>query len=106
MAVSTEDGSIIASGELGQYPAIHVWSRKSLETISVIRGMHVVGVHLLQFTNDNKFLVTCSLATPAAVIVYDWATSEVVISTSINSSIQEVFLLQEINMIKSGAVKP
>jgi WD40 repeat protein len=41
VAVSTEDGSILASGELGHVPAIHVWSRKSLETINVIKGMHV-----------------------------------------------------------------
>lgn len=47
IAVSTIDGSIIASGELGDKPAIHVWSRKSLETIQVIRGMHAIGVHLL-----------------------------------------------------------
>lgn len=47
IAVSTQDGSIIASGELGATPAIHVWSRKSLESISVIKGMHTQGVHLL-----------------------------------------------------------
>ena len=39
-AVSTEDGSIIASGELGEKPAIHIWSRKSLECITVIKGLH------------------------------------------------------------------
>ncbi len=106
VAVSTEDGSILASGELGHVPAIHVWSRKSLETINVIKGMHVQGVHLLQFSNDNKFLVSCSLATPAAVIVYDWSTAEVVISTSVQSPIQEIFLLQEISQIKQSGQRP
>lgn len=32
VAVSSEDGSYIASAELASSPAIHVWSRKSLET--------------------------------------------------------------------------
>lgn len=46
------------------------------------------------------------MTNPAAVIVFDWSVGEVVISTCINSPIQEIFLLQEINQIKSGGEKP
>jgi hypothetical protein len=50
----------------------------------------------MQFTYDNKYLVTCGLTNPSACIIYDWAASEVVISTSIHSPTQEIFLLQDI----------
>jgi hypothetical protein len=50
----------------------------------------------MQFTNDDKFLVTCGLTLPSACIIYDWAIGQVVISTAIHSPTQEIFLLQEI----------
>lgn len=40
VAVSAEDGTYIASAELASSPAIHIWSRKSLETHSVLKGLH------------------------------------------------------------------
>jgi WD40 repeat protein len=85
IAVSTIDGSLIASGELGDRPEIHVWSRKTLETVRVIRGKHLQGVSLLQFTNDNRYLVSCSLA--RAVIVYDWSSGVVAVSTYLENPI-------------------
>lgn len=96
IAVSTLDGKFMASGELALNPAIHIWNRKTLETLVVIKGLHSQGVHLLQFTNDNKFLVTCGLNNPSAVIIYDWEQSEVVISTSIAAPTQDIFALHEI----------
>jgi hypothetical protein len=40
--------------------------------------------------------VSCGLTNPSACIIYDWALGEVVISTSIHSPTQEIFLLQDI----------
>ena len=96
IAISPLDGLIIATGELAINPAIHIWSRKSLESLAVIKGLHSMGVHMLSFTTDNKYLVTCGLTNPSAVIIYDWSTSEVVISTSIHAPTQEIFTLQDI----------
>ena len=47
----------------------------------------------MQFSTDNKYLVTCSLCVPSAVIVYDWQTGEVVVSTKIDSPAHDIFLL-------------
>jgi hypothetical protein len=55
---------------------------------------------LMQFSTDNKYLVTCSLCVPCAVIVYDWQTGEVVVSTKIDSTAHDIFLLQEINSLR------
>lgn len=34
------DGQYVASGELALNPAIHIWNRKTLESLSVIKGLH------------------------------------------------------------------
>lgn len=95
------DGRFVASGELALNPAIHIWSRRTLESLAVIRGLHSHGVHLLQFTNENKFLVTCGLTNPSAIIIYDWEKNEVVISTSIHAPTQEIFSLFEVSSADS-----
>ena len=40
VAVSTLDGQYIASGELAINPCIHIWSSRTLESLSVIKGLH------------------------------------------------------------------
>lgn len=54
----------------------------------------------MQFTNDDKYLVTCGLNNPSACIIYDWQANEVVISTKVHSPTQEIFVLQEIVKLK------
>ena len=82
--MSNKDGSVIATGELGFHPAVHVWNSRTLESLSVIKGLHTAGVHLLTFTNDDRMLVTCGLTQPSACIIYEWATGEIVISTAVD----------------------
>lgn len=83
-AVSHKDGSILATGELGAVPAVHVWNSRTLESLRVIKGIQSRGVHLLAFANADRMLVTCGLTAPSACIIYEWATGEIVISTAID----------------------
>ena len=62
----------------------------------MIKGIHSKGIHLLAFSQDDRMLVTCGLTKPSACIIYEWATAEIVISTSISSPTQEIFVLPEI----------
>ena len=41
-------------------------------------------------------LVTCGLTSPSACIIFEWITGEIIISTSISSPTQEIFVLPEI----------
>lgn len=86
----------MASGELGSEPAIHVWSSHSLECLKVLKGVHSIGVHLLAFSNDDTMLISCSLNSPSSVIIYSWQSGEAVISTSVDSPTQEIFVLPKI----------
>ena len=90
------DGSLVATGELGTMPAIHVWNSRTLESLQVIKGIHSKGIHLLAFSADDRMIVSCGLTKPSACIIYEWETAEIVISTAISSPTQEIFVLPEI----------
>lgn len=49
----------------------------------------------MAFTQDDKHLVTCGLNMPSAILIYEWQTGEIIISTSINSPTQDIFTLPE-----------
>jgi microtubule-associated protein-like 5 len=84
MAICNLNGDLIATGELSAIkPAIHVWNCRTLQNIQVISGVHQKGIHLLQFSSDDRFLLTCGLQNPSAVLIYDWYYAVVIISASI-----------------------
>jgi WD40 repeat protein len=84
MAVSNSNGDIIATGELAVHrPEIHIWNSRSLKNINVIKGIHEKGIHLLAFSTDDRYLISCGLDNPSAVIINDWFEGTVIISTSV-----------------------
>ena len=95
LAVSNLNGDFIATGEYSLInPTVHVWNCRTLENISVLEGVHQRGIHLLAFSADDRFLITCGLLNPSAVIIYDWAISTVIVSSSINSPTQDIVILK------------
>ena len=76
-------------------PSVHVWNCRTLESLSVMQGIHKKGVHLLSFTKDDRYLVTCGLMQPSPILIYDWEKGEIIISTSINSPTQDIFTMPE-----------
>ena len=74
LAVSNLSGDFIATGELSQAvkPSIHVWNSRTLDNINVLHGIHLKGVHLLAFSSDDRFLISCGLQNPSPVLIYDW----------------------------------
>lgn len=101
-AISNGNGSLVATGELGTMPAIHIWNTRTLESLQVLKGIHSKGIHLLAFSHDDRMLVTCGLTVPSACIIYEWTTKEIIISTAISSPTQEIFVLPEIAWRKGG----
>lgn len=62
LALSNLNGDIAATGELSMLkPAVHIWNTRTLENINVLQGIHHKGIHLLAFSNDDRFLITCGL---------------------------------------------
>jgi WD40 repeat protein len=71
-AVSNIDAGLVATGELGKEPAVHIWNSHSLECLKILKGIHMVGVHLLAFSNDDTMVISCSLSNPSSVLIYRW----------------------------------
>jgi hypothetical protein len=95
LAVSNLNGDIIATGEYsaGVKPTVHIWNSRTLENINVLKGVHQKGIHLLAFSSDDKFLITCGLLNPSAILIYDWAVGTIIVSSSIASPTQDILIL-------------
>ncbi len=50
---------------------------------------------MLAFSNNDEYLVTCGLTRPSAVIIYDWKSQSVLVSTSIMNATQDLYMLPE-----------
>jgi hypothetical protein len=50
-----KNGNIVASGQIGENPTIHIWEAQSRRTLSVLSGKHKRGELVFQ-TNKQKFL--------------------------------------------------
>jgi hypothetical protein len=64
--------------------------------------VHKTGVHLLSFSKNDTFLVTCGLNNPSAIVIYDWQNNLVLVSSSIKSPTQDIFSLPELYMDDEG----
>ncbi|XP_071162130.1 echinoderm microtubule-associated protein-like 6 [Mytilus edulis] len=59
--------NIIATGQIGEPPSIHVWDAVTKETKSILRGCHSRGVCSLDFSCSGKFLLSVGLDNNIAV---------------------------------------
>jgi microtubule-associated protein-like 6 len=71
-----QGNTIVATGEVGKRPAIHVWDAETLMPISTLRGFHRNGVSQLDFSPDRTKLATLGMDTYHSVAVYNWRTAE------------------------------
>jgi len=95
MAVSNATGDYVATGEYSSIkPSVHIWNCRTLENINVLQGVHHRGVHLLAFSNDDRFLITCGLMNPSAILIFDWHAGTVIVSSSIAAPTQDIVVLQ------------
>ena len=68
-----EDGQIVATGDLGKIPSIHIWDCSSLTTVQVMKGLHRRGVNLLRFGGGNgDRLVSAGMGLFHKIGVWDW----------------------------------
>lgn len=79
-SLAVSHSSLIASGEKGENPKIHIWDVHTLKTIHVFHGDHKSDVYLLEFIKDDSLLVTCSLRTNTPVVVYNVENRTIVFS--------------------------
>lgn len=61
LAVNPRKASFVATGQVGEEPSIHVWNAKSLETISILSGVHTTGIGSIDFSNNGKVLLSVGI---------------------------------------------
>jgi WD40 repeat protein len=74
MAVHNGDkrGNIVASGQIGENPTIHIWDAQTRKTLSVLSGKHKRGVCSLGFSTSGKLLLSVGVDAPHTVAVWRW----------------------------------
>lgn len=74
---STDSGeTIVASGECGTRPAVHVWDCDTRSTLATLQGFHRNGIAQLDFSPDREKLVTLGMDPYHSLAVYRWRTRE------------------------------
>lgn len=68
--------NIVATGQIGTEPCVHVWDAVSKETLSVIQGFHTKGVCAVHFSCNGKLLVTVGIDAAHSIAVWKWAEGE------------------------------
>jgi WD40 repeat protein len=89
-SLAVSHSSLIASGEKGESPKIHIWDVHTLKTIHVFQGDHKSDVYLLEFIHDDRLLVTCSLRTNTPVVVYNVEQRAIVFSYCFDELVRRV----------------
>ena len=68
--------TVVASGEAGRRPAIHVWDADTRTLLATLQGFHRRGIMLMDFSADNTKLASMGMDKYHCVAVYNWSTKE------------------------------
>ncbi|CAM9091671.1 unnamed protein product, partial [Phaeothamnion confervicola] len=66
-------GGLVATGQMGKAPAIHVWDMATMQASAALQGFHQKAVSQLAFSSDGATLASVGLDDDNSVAVYDWA---------------------------------
>ena len=65
--------NVVASGQIGNEPTVHVWNSETKETLSILQTSHSVGVCSVNFSCTGKLLLTVGLDDRHTVTIWRWA---------------------------------
>lgn len=87
--------TIVASGECGVRPAIHVWDCESRVLLATLRGFHRNGIAQVDFSPNRKLLVSLGMDTYYCIAIYEWRSGERVWSA--RTSTEKVYDVRFLN---------
>lgn len=64
--------NVVASGQLGQPPCIHVWDAYSKETLSILKSVHEKGVCSIDFSGSGRYLASAGLENKHRISIWKW----------------------------------
>ncbi|XP_033734062.1 echinoderm microtubule-associated protein-like 6 [Pecten maximus] len=72
---------LVATGQVGRDPEVHIWDTDTLKTVSVLKGQHQRGVCAVDFSGDGKRLASIGLDDNHCIVVWDWRKGEKLATT-------------------------
>lgn len=85
---------LVASGEQGDYPQIHIWDMETKKTLVKFKKLHKDSISFLKFFKNDKQLITASqtsalhhLSFHSPFVVINLQTLEIIMSTYLQSEI-------------------
>lgn len=66
-------GSIVATGQIGRVPEIHVWDTASKKTLSILKNGHERGVCAVDFSRDGRRIASVGVDNEHCIVVWDWS---------------------------------
>lgn len=85
--------TLVASGEMGMNPSIHVWYLKSTKCKRKFDGVHKNAIKILKFTKNDELLITISERECSPLVILNINTKEKILSTYITEPILNVLHL-------------
>uniref|UniRef100_A0A3P9NF13 Echinoderm microtubule-associated protein-like 6 n=1 Tax=Poecilia reticulata TaxID=8081 RepID=A0A3P9NF13_POERE len=64
--------NIIATGQIGLAPSIHVWDAMTKQTLSILRCSHAKGVGYVNFSATGKLLLSVGVEPEHTITVWRW----------------------------------
>lgn len=64
--------NVIATGQIGTTPSIHVWDAMSKQTLSILRCSHAKGVSYVNFSATGKLLLSVGVDPEHTITVWRW----------------------------------
>ncbi|KAG8014924.1 Echinoderm microtubule-associated protein-like 6 [Nibea albiflora] len=64
--------NIIATGQIGLAPSIHVWDAMTKQTLSILRCCHAKGVGYINFSATGKLLLSVGVELEHTITVWRW----------------------------------
>ncbi|KAI1886390.1 hypothetical protein AGOR_G00213520 [Albula goreensis] len=64
--------NVIATGQIGTTPCIHVWDAMSKQTLSILRCSHAKGIGYVNFSATGKLLLSVGVEPEHTITVWRW----------------------------------
>ncbi|XP_071834835.1 echinoderm microtubule-associated protein-like 6 isoform X3 [Apostichopus japonicus] len=64
--------NVVATGQIGQLPAVNIWNAATKDTLSIIRGFHTKGVCSVNFSSTGRYLLTVGIDNNHSLAVWRW----------------------------------
>uniref|UniRef100_A0A3P8TGD9 EMAP like 6 n=1 Tax=Amphiprion percula TaxID=161767 RepID=A0A3P8TGD9_AMPPE len=83
--------NIIATGQIGFAPSIHVWDAMTKQTLSILRCSHAKGVGYVNFSATGKLLLSVGVEPEHTITVWRWQETKV---TSKGGHAERIFVVE------------